>query len=234
MIAIETITRKMAQGRTNPYLCKGDDGKQYVVKGSSATCAGLVKEWIVAHLAKDFGLPIPDFKIAWLDHDLVEFGTFGLEAGYCFASLYMPNLQEITYNQVKGVHNQLLRDLFIFDYWIKNNDRNLTSSGGNPNFFLEQRTRDTCVVDHNLAFADDFKAEEHVTEHVCCDYWEGLALVDREIYTQKFQGALEGIDAIIDKIPDEWLELYSKDTIHREITLVLQQFLDEPFWEDIS
>ena len=61
----------MAQGRTNPYLCKGDDGKQYVVKGSSATCAGLVKEWIVAHLAKDFGLPIPDFKIAWLDHDLV-------------------------------------------------------------------------------------------------------------------------------------------------------------------
>ena len=72
----------MAQGRTNPYLCEGDDGKQYVVKGSSATCAGLVKEWIVAHLAKHFGLPIPDFKIAWLDDELVEFGTFDLEDRY--------------------------------------------------------------------------------------------------------------------------------------------------------
>ena len=224
----------MAQGRTNPYLCEGDDGNQYVVKGSSATRAGLVKEWIVAHLAKHFDLPIPDFKIAWLDDELVAFGTFDLEAGYCFASLYTPNLQEITYNQVKGVPKQLLRDLFIFDYWIKNNDRILTSNGGNPNFFLEQLTKNTCVVDHNLAFADDFKTEEHVTEHVCSDYWEGLELVDRTIYTQKFQDGLKDIDSVIDKIPDEWLELYSKDTIHREITLVLQQFLGEPFWEDIS
>jgi hypothetical protein len=234
VIEILKITRMMAQGRTNPYLCEGDDGKQYVVKGSSATCRGLVKEWIVAHLAKSFGLPIPDFKIAWVDDLLVEYSSFDLEAGYCFASSYKPNIQEITYNQIQKVPKQLLRDLFIFDYWIQNNDRNLTEKGGNPNFFLEQKTKETCVVDHNLAFADDFKIDEHKEQHVSSGSWDGLDLVDKDTYTEKFQNALQDIDNIISEIPEEWLEMYPIDTIRTEITLVLQKFLDEPFWEDIS
>ena len=224
----------MAQGRTNPYLCEGDDGKQYVVKGSGATCKGLVKEWIVAHLAQSFGLPIPEFKIAWVDNVLVEYSSFDLEAGYCFASLYKPNIQEITYNQIKDVSKQLLRDLFVFDYWIQNNDRNLTNKGGNPNFFLDQKTNETCVVDHNLAFADDFNIDEHTEQHVSSEFWEGLELLDKTIYTEKFKDALNNIDTIISEIPEDWLERYPIDTIREEITLVLQKFLDDPFWEDIS
>ncbi|WP_329956731.1 HipA family kinase [Photobacterium leiognathi] len=101
-------------------------------------------------------------------------------------------------------------------------------------FFLEQKTKETCVVDHNLAFANDFKINEHKEQHVSSGYWNGLELVDKEIYTEKFKNALQNIDNIISDIPEEWLEMYPIDTIKTEITLVLQKFLDERFWEGIS
>jgi hypothetical protein len=99
---------------------------------------------------------------------------------------------------------------------------------------LEQKTKETCVVDHNLAFADDFKIDEHKEQHVSSGSWNGLELVDKEVYTEKFQNALQDIDNIISEIPEEWLEMYPIDTIRSEITLVLKKFLAEPFWEDIS
>ncbi|CDT63844.1 conserved hypothetical protein [Vibrio coralliirubri] len=224
----------MKQGRTEPYLCKADDGKMYVVKGSNATNEGLVKELIVASLGEKFGLPIPPFQIAWVDDLLVEYNSFDLEAGYCFASLYQPNIQEITYNQLKEVNRQQLRDLFVFDYWIRNNDRNLTEHGGNPNFFKDQSSKDTFVLDHNLSFAPDFEVSDHLSQHVSSDSWGQLELLDRETYTEKFKEALEDIDSIIEAIPNDWLETYTTDTIETEIKVVLNKFLDDAFWEDIS
>ncbi|MFV0575553.1 MAG: HipA family kinase [Vibrio sp.] len=51
-ISIDEIIRKMNQGLTEPYLCRADDNRKYVVKGSNALCSGLVKEWLVAHLGR--------------------------------------------------------------------------------------------------------------------------------------------------------------------------------------
>lgn len=136
-ICITHVLREMKQGRTTPYLCKDDEDRQHIVKGENATIAGLVREWICAVIGTEFGLPIPDFSVAWADtpfqrkRDLFE---------YNFASCFVENIQDVTPSILKGLNQDLLNDLYMFDYWILNADRNLTEHGGNPNFFVHQKT----------------------------------------------------------------------------------------------
>lgn len=224
----------MNQGLTEPYLCKGDDQQNYVVKGSNATPAGLVKEWIVAHLGKEFGLPIPPFKIAWLDDALVQYNSFDIEAGYCFASEYQSRIQEITFNQIESLDKALLKDLFMFDYWIKNNDRNLTQYGGNANFFFDQKTKKPYVLDHNLSFASDFNLDAHINQHVGSYCWEGLDLVDREHYEKKFEKSLAVVDNAVNSLPEDWVDRYPEERIEQDIRSVLHEFRNDKFWEGIK
>lgn len=233
-ISINEIVRKMRQGLTEPYLCKADDGNSYVVKSSNATYAGLVKEWIVAHLGQEFSLPIPQFKVAWLDDNLLKYTEFNLDSGYCFASLYHPNIQEITFNQIGRLNQDLLKDLFVFDYWIKNNDRNLTQYGGNANFFFDQKTQEPFVLDHNLSFSTDFDLNAHIVQHVGAYCWQGLDLVDRQHYEKKFEKAFSVVNNAIKTIPEDWLDMYSQDKIDSEIKSVLNKYRDDEFWEGIK
>jgi len=68
MVYIERIIRKMKQGQTGPYLCVGDNGNQYIVKGPNTTYRGLINEWVCGQLGKALGIPIPD------DRNLTEYG----------------------------------------------------------------------------------------------------------------------------------------------------------------
>ena len=43
LVIVEVIERSI-QGRTEPYICRGDDGEVYFVKGRSATRRGLINE----------------------------------------------------------------------------------------------------------------------------------------------------------------------------------------------
>ena len=58
---VETISRSI-QGITRPFVCRGDDGWLYYVKGHGAGRQALIAEWIAGNLGKRLGLPIPDFK----------------------------------------------------------------------------------------------------------------------------------------------------------------------------
>jgi len=196
--------------------------------------AGLVKEWLVAHLGEAFGLPIPPYKVAWVDDLLVKYGDFDIDAGYCFASEYQANIQEITFNQLNSVPKSILRDLFVFDYWIRNNDRALTIHGGNANFFYDQITKETFVLDHNLSFDEEFSIENHTEQHVGAVEWSGFDLIDRQTYEIKFEKAMEVVDNAICKIPEEWLEHYSLATIEEEVVKVLNEYKTNEFWEGIE
>lgn len=60
-IQIIEITRQASQGRSEPYLCVGEDGLNYYVKGRQSGLPTRINEWICAHLGRVFGLPIPEF-----------------------------------------------------------------------------------------------------------------------------------------------------------------------------
>jgi hypothetical protein len=63
MLEIIELIRPADQGRTTPFLCRASDNQYYYIKGYAATISGLIKEWLGAHLAKSFDLPVPPFQI---------------------------------------------------------------------------------------------------------------------------------------------------------------------------
>ena len=235
MLAVNEIVRQMKQGQTAPFLCNADDGSQYIVKGYRATPEGLIKEWIAAHLCREFGLPNPDFDLIYVDDALVEYGYDDLGSGMCFASKFIPNIQDVTFSQIDSLPQDILRDLYIFDYWIKNDDRNLTALGGNPNLFHEPLNKNVFVLDHNLSFETEFSLANHKSVHLGKKAWQGpqLLLLNEDEYKQRMFRSMAIINDAINTLPREWLEHYDLNSIQNEIVVVLNQFQQSNFWEDI-
>jgi hypothetical protein len=99
-VVIEEVLGRSPQGKTEPLICRGDDGETYYVKGAGAGRRSLICEWVAAHLATAFGLPMADYAMAQVPVELVSFGVradireFG--AGLVFASRRLPHVQELT------------------------------------------------------------------------------------------------------------------------------------------
>ncbi|GAW95501.1 MULTISPECIES: HipA family kinase [Colwellia] len=239
MINIVEVIRKMKQGQTKPFLCRGDNGKLYVVKGNSATPAGLIKEWIAGSLGKKLGLPIPDFTFVWVDESLIELDSdlrFELGAGSAFASEYVPSLQEISYSDLLNMDSDLLKNIYVFDYWIKNDDRTLTELGGNPNLFINQHNRNIVVLDHNLAFELNFDMSSFQRIHVSiCSFDDNLDLLIRDEFYNKIHQAFSELDLIIEKIPEDIKQDATDfDGLISSIKLLLVTYTEDEFWEDIK
>ena len=232
-VIIEQVIREMQQGKTAPYLCRDDSGIQHIVKGKNATLAGLIREWVCAVLGTAFQLPIPDFAVAWVDEPFQRVKEL---FEYNFASQFVANIQDVNAATLSKLPQQLINDLYMFDYWVMNGDRTLTDKGGNPNFFIHQMTSKAYVIDHNLAFDDEFDLELHKTIHVCSQYkqWVGLFSIERERYTHLFETAITSLNQALAEIPEEWLDSYSLHRIQGEIFPILERYKEEQFWEDIQ
>ncbi|MED5508918.1 MAG: HipA family kinase [Pseudomonadota bacterium] len=238
MIEIVEIVEDTVQGLTRPALCHGIDGNKYIVKGREAQNIGLKKEYICAHLGQKFGLPIPEFTLATFPNELLEFDAelvrrFG--NGPCFASKYYPHLQEFDRSSYSQKNAQFFKDLFVFDYWIKNDDRNFVAeNGGNPNLIVDSKREKIFVIDHNLAFDEHFELESFKQSHAGCKYWfeDQIALFNREAYEQKMSYALQGLEAFVDTMPEEWCEDLPGclQTINDKLSL----YNTEPFWRSIQ
>ncbi len=237
---IETI-RRMDQGATEPYLCKADDGKQYVIKGASANGLGCAHEWVIGSLGKSIGLPIPDFKLALINEELLEYDKDLKEhvgTGTVFASEYVPHLQEITYADLESREDdkELLFKLFVFDYWVRNEDRCLTEKGGNPNLFIDQGNNLIVVLDHNLGFDPDFDMESFCKLHVGVNSWKQLKNLYMKFEMSKdISCALKKLDTITNQLPIDWFSLSTKkcDFVD-DVKLVLSLYEEDSFWEAIK
>lgn len=234
MVAILRIEYKMQQGITTPYLCECEDRVKYVVKGTTANYNGLVNEYICAEFGREFELPIPKAELAYVDESLIEFTDFSLSSGYCFASKFVGGLQEITFNQLPSLNKSMLKNLYVFDYWIRNNDRSLTVKGGNPNLFYNMGSGTPVVLDHNLAFDKEFSLEQHKNLHLASGFVQGLDLCDRQYYENKMNNCMEKLPDLLDKLPEEWMESYSLDRINEDIVVPLKAYREESFWEGIK
>jgi hypothetical protein len=133
---VTEVLGRSIQGRTQPYICRCDDGEVYFVKGRSATRKGLIHEWLCGHLAQALGLPIAPFAIAHVPSELMAADFSGwmgeLGEGAAFASRKVLG-QELAMAQVADIDVALRRDVLVFDWWVRNADRSLTMHGGNVN-----------------------------------------------------------------------------------------------------
>ncbi|GAB6071029.1 hypothetical protein JCM30760_21260 [Thiomicrorhabdus hydrogeniphila] len=216
MLEITSIDTVTEQGQTQPLVCKADDGDFYFVKYlRGATANGLVKEWIFAQMARDFGFNTPDFTAAFLCQPLIDafphFAKHGVvrppEEGVVFASKKVDYCEDFSMSNLYSVSIEKQQDLLVFDLWIRNDDRNLSNQGGNVNLLWSVSENDFYVFDHNLAFdeSEDKFLETHVfRESAGQDY--NFDMVLRQNYEQKLQTILQKWDNYISACPPDWLE----------------------------
>lgn len=229
-LTIIEIMGRSQQGRTQPYICRCDDGGVYFVKGRTATRKGLINEWLCANLAQAFGLPIAPFSIATVPYELVEADTAGflrdLGAGAVFASQRVDGA-ELTHSQVEHVPSAVQNDVLMFDWWVRNQDRCLTEHGGNVNLlWLYSRQPDLTssnpqgsglkVFDHNLAFDGDFSKTHFCNGHVFSTKIPEIFsnFVTRRFYSERYAAALSRVwDSACGKLPHEWHYIDDEQTV---------------------
>ncbi|MBI1905342.1 MAG: hypothetical protein HYS20_03730 [Rhodocyclales bacterium] len=75
-VVIEEVLGRAQQGVTEPFICRGDDGALYFVKGIGAGRRSQICEWVAARLASLFDLPIAEYVLAEVPRELVAYSTF--------------------------------------------------------------------------------------------------------------------------------------------------------------
>lgn len=239
-LTIVEILERSEQGRTRPFLCRCDDDQLYYVKGRDAGPRSLLCEWLAGHLGLAFGLPLPDFTVVQAPQSLLDLYPEGrdLGPGPAFASAKVDHVQELTVSHLDGVNASLQRDVLVFDWWVKNQDRTLSAVfDGNPNLLWDAHGKKLVVIDHNLAFDREFSAVEFSQAHVFRDQisnvFQDLAECGR--YAQRLREVLAVWPDACNNAPFQWWHADSEQTVPTDFDPVatlalLNRCTTEEFW----
>lgn len=255
MLTVVEVIGRSKQGRTEPYICRCDDGEVYFIKGRSATRKGLINEWLCANLAAAFNLPIAPFTLATVPEELMASDLTGwlrdLGVGEVFASKRV-GATELTHAQLEHVPKQQRQDVLLFDWWIRNEDRCLTPHGGNvnllwnPQSLAAQHVNDEngdigaglVVIDHNLAFDDTFSVinfcELHVFANDLPELFSDFLL--RDAYRARLNHALATTwQSACDNLPPAWAYIDTEQTMPTDypfshVKAILDAALSNTFW----
>jgi hypothetical protein len=223
-------------GITRPYRCRLSDDQIYYLKGREATPRGLVAEALCAAIGTAFGLPIPVSRFATVDKAILQFdreAEGALGSGIAFASKKVNGLTPVTFATVDRIDARLQQKIYVFDCWVRNEDRTGTENGGNSNLFLASPNNVPVVLDHNLAFDKNFDISNNINLHICRNSW----LVQRDLTApSEFSGQMAQLMKIArdvcDAIPLQWLSDYPE--VVDEFLDILQQGMTAQFWEEIN
>lgn len=233
-VRIVEIIGRSTQGITLPFLCRGDDGLLYYVKGHGAGRSALIAEWIAGSLGKHLGLPIPDFKQATIPKELITFSARDdiseLGAGTAFASQKVENADELTYLFIEQIDTALRAKILLFDWWVANGDRTLSEDGGNPNILWVHRDQNPYVIDHNNAF-DETALADFWSHHIFAASRSAWTKTFRQDTERLMRTALTGFDQWWKDMPPEWTDDYTELTLQQVRTL-MWRFETDPciFW----
>jgi len=259
MITITEVLGKAAQGRTEPFICRGDDGQLYYVKGRNAGFISLCCEWVAGSLARHIaarvsGFALPEFTIAEVPQALVTQSDRDdirhLGAGPVFASLKVDRAREITWEDARKLTPNVMAGVLFIDHWLQNDDRTLSDLGGNPNLLIthesEIRNGETSgnmvpylwVIDFNLAFDPLFTRSFFLDNHVFAGLLKAWPPGFQEAVMQSLPAVLETVPRLFRELPDEWLYQDGDDSLpvhlsQNDVLEMLQLPLQEPeaFWK---
>ena len=238
-LTVVEVLRRSEQGRTRPFLCRCDDDQLYFVKGRGAGQRSLLCEWLAGHLARAFGLPVPEFVVAQAPKGLVDLHPEGqdLGPGPAFASRLANFAKDLTVAQRVGVPTKLQRDVLVFDWWVRNGDRTLTTLSGNPNLLWVAGSGGLVVIDHNLAFDQDFDAAQFAETHVFSGQIPSVFqdLVEPQAYAARLLQALAVWDDACNNAPEAWWFVDEEQTVPTDfdsaaILAMLNRCTTQEFW----
>ncbi|RBP83834.1 hypothetical protein EBI01_09765 [Marinomonas rhizomae] len=122
--------------------------------------------------------------------------------------------------------------IFLFDYWVKNADRN----SDNTNLLVSDRR--IRVIDHNCAFDKKYTRDD-VFSHLFYDQINKKLLNDlafRAELNRHMEDILLNLNNIIGSMPEEWQYSDSPvNTLKADVDLVaiestLSRYTDDDFW----
>jgi hypothetical protein len=237
---VEVITRAV-QGHTRPFVCRCSDDQIYFVKGLDAGRRSQLCEWLAGRLAQLLGLPVAPFAIVHVPPELLAANAHAesrqLGAGPAFGSL-RSSVTELTLATLSQIPAQLQSDVLVFDRWVRNHDRSLSSLGGNPNLFIEPPDHSLVMIDHNLAFDPAFDLHELLGNHVFRAQAGVVAgdLVVRANYNARLFDALGHWQQLLAEIPQEWWYLDAEQTMPTNFDLALafewlSAYQTDAFWQ---
>lgn len=232
-LCLQEIIKKAESGITVPYLCRLSDDETYFVKGRSLTAKGLIAEVVCANLGTAFGLPIPPMALCAIDEEMLAYdpaARSSLGVGCAFASRSQAGLVELSAATLNLCSTPLLQRLFVFDYWIMNEDR---VDGGNPNLFWSVEQNALVVLDHNLAFDPEFSFERNQKLHLCSRSWftPTVDMVLLQELRTEMAKALGDIQHVLDEIPAEWIDAAPGHLEHA--MNILGRYADNSFWRPL-
>jgi hypothetical protein len=239
---IDEVTSRcdFSRGVLQPFICRLNDSEYYFAKGSNSGVRGLISEWIAANMAHAFGLPTPPCTIAYLDPTLKSIldpaWQADLEFENLFASRSVMPCETVTITDLAAIPSTLQRDVFVFDYWVQNEDRHLGETAGNVNLLFQPHSQSLQVIDFNLAFADDFNPSDMST-HVFHDALASspIDLDDQSKYGARFEKCIAELEVFISAIPDEWIEYSpSSSAILQRIREQLSRYRRDDFWGGLT
>ena len=147
---------------------------------------------------------------------------------------------ELSVSHLAYVPDEIQRDVLAFDWWIRNDDRTLSESGGNPNLFWDVSSEKLVVIDHNQAFDDGFAVENFSNLHVFHGQINALSAdwVMQQHYRKRFLEVLADWDVICNTVPPEWWFIDAEQTIPTDFDRdATQQLLlrcqNDEFWKMI-
>lgn len=219
-VTLVEVVGRSEQGMTLPFLCRGEDDRLYYVKGRYAGQLSLCCEWIAGNLAQSIGLRMPDFAIAEVPKKLVDGSDRpdiqDLGEGLVFASARLEEAREITWPEA-GTCDEWMRALVLLvDWWVHNEDRQLTALGGNPNLLLTGEGPPPGLLwtfDFNAAFESDFDScrfwENHIFANLQPDWPDGF----RAFVEPRMHAALDRVDEWFASLPVEWQHLLGDENL---------------------
>ncbi|MCC4105042.1 HipA family kinase [Serratia ureilytica] len=232
------IIRRINEGSTQPFLCRCNDDRLYVVKSRpSMPPRNLLAEFVSGCIVEDIGLPIPDFKIVNIPEEVIEYVPDleqQISPGPAFASLYIEGAASLTFSQSRDesvipVDEQKL--IYVIDKTVLNADRTLTEKGGNVNILYDFGNSKYYLIDHNLSF-DQNASEADFSVHVYAPNsrnWR-IDMVDKLELRERILETLRRMPHFLDDIPDEWID----DAFFPVINNTLDRTDTDEFWSTLE
>jgi len=207
IIAIEDRTTE-GNGVSRPFRCIGEDEAEYFVKLKNVGWNHLVKEWIAGRLAQEMDLSAAEIAQVRIPPELVA-GNAELESelghGLAFGSRRVSPAERLALAFVPEDPDGKLSRILLFDWWIRNCDRSLTETGGNPNLLWQLDPGRVVMFDHDNAFDSNFNADHFWQYHALRAHRTAWATTRRQEMIAWLAAGAACLDRLWDELPEEWL-----------------------------
>lgn len=208
-IPVIGLCGRIEHGGSRPWLVEGADGQFYFLKRDGLSPDRLVTEFLISRLGEECGLPVPAVKLLEVPGILLKHaevpGAHDLSPGIAFGSTRIDFAEELRTPHLPSIDEETRMRVICFDWWTRNNSRQLDRIGGDPNLLWDPVLQKVALIDHSSCLAADFDPVAFKRGHAFRDLRTFLEKGFVKKWRTRFESAIYHLGRIWDEIPEEWM-----------------------------